>query len=171
MGKALGNEEDPHVLCREGDGRPPSKGRTATTQVYYNVMTRDAETELFPLCIEQNIGTLIRAPMKSGILTGKFTPDTVFEPTDHRANWLTGDLLSRAVDEANALVRAVAPMFAAEAALRFILNQDAVSTIRPGAKNPAQVESNCAASDGKGLEPRMEKAVRDAVPGTFERRT
>ena len=140
-------------------------------QVYYNVMTRDAERELFPLCVERNIGTLIRAPLKSGILTGKFTRETVFETTDHRANWLTGDMLDRAVAQADAFAAAVAPMPPAEAALRFILNQAGVSTIIPGAKNPEQVERNCAASHGKALDQDVERAVRNAVPGTFERRT
>ena len=35
----------------------------------------------------------------------------------------------------------------AQIALRFILSNDAVSTVIPGAKTPQQVEDNCAASD------------------------
>jgi aryl-alcohol dehydrogenase-like predicted oxidoreductase len=140
-------------------------------QVYYNVMTRDAETELFPLCLERNIGVLVRAPLKSGILAAKFTRNTVFESTDHRGNWLKGDLLERAVGEADALKRAVEPMPAAEAALRFALSQDAVSSLIPGAKTSEQVERNSAASDGVGLDAKTESAVRAAVPGNFERRT
>jgi len=140
-------------------------------QVYYNIMTREAEAALFPLCIERNIGVLVRAPLKSGILAAKFTRDTTFPSTDHRANWLKGALLERAVAEANAVKRIVAPMLAGEAALRFILNQRAASTLIPGAKTPEQVERNCAASDGKDLRPELDRAIRAAVPGTFERRT
>ncbi len=140
-------------------------------QIYYNVMTRDAEAALFPLCIERNVGVLVRAPLKSGILAAKFTRDTVFEPTDHRANWLKGDMLDAAVAEADSFAQAVSPMPAAEAALRFILNQQAVSAIIPGAKTPEQVERNCSVADGRGLDPEPETAVRQAIPGTFERRT
>lgn len=147
------------------------RGVVDVLQIYYNIMTRDAERELFPLCKREDIGTLIRAPLKSGILTGKFTKDAVFESTDHRGNWLKGDLLARAVAEADAVKTAAAPMPAAEASLRFILNQEAVSSVIPGAKNPEQVEKNVAAADGKGLDPAVERRIRDAVPGTFERRT
>lgn len=148
-----------------------NRGLVDALQIYYNIMTRDAEKALFPLCVSRDIGTLIRAPLKSGILTGKFTKDTTFESTDHRGNWLKGELLERAVAEADAVKDAVAPMPAAEAALRFILNQDAVSTVIPGAKNTAQVDANCAAGDGQGFDEALEAAVRAAVPGDFERRT
>ena len=114
----------------------------------------------------EDIGTLIRAPLKSGILTGKFTTNTVFEPTDHRGNWLKGALLERAVREADALMEIVAPMPPAEAALRFILNQDAVSTVIPGAKNVAQVDSNCAAGDGEGLPPTWTRRSARPCPAT-----
>jgi len=147
------------------------RGVVDSLQIYYNIMTRDAETELFPLCIEKGIGTLIRAPLKSGILTGKFTKDTVFESTDHRGNWLKGDLLARAVEEADAVKSAATPMSCAEASLRFILNQPAVSAVIPGAKNVAQIEANCAAGDGKGLDKGIEADIRKVVPGNFERRT
>ena len=147
------------------------RGVVDALQVYYNILTRDAEKELFPLCVTENIGTLIRAPLKSGILTGKFTTETTFEPTDHRGNWLKGDLLARAVREADAVKAAAAPMSCAEASLRFILNQKGVTTLIPGGKNPQQVTMNCAAADGKGLPAEVEEKIRIAVPGDFERRT
>ena len=147
------------------------RGVVDALQIYYNILTRDAEHELFPLCGFEGIGTLIRAPLKSGILAGKFTTETTFESTDHRGNWLKGDLLARAVKEADAVKAAAAPMPCAEAALRFILNQQAVSTVIPGGKNPRQVAANCAASDGHGLAAEVEKKIRAAVPGDFERRT
>jgi aryl-alcohol dehydrogenase-like predicted oxidoreductase len=147
------------------------RGVVDCLQVYYNVMTREAEKDLFPLCVGENIGTLIRAPLKSGILAAKFTTSTTFPSTDHRANWLKGALLERAVKEADTVKPLVAPMSAAEASLRFILNQRAVSTVIVGGKTPEQVQRNCAASDGRGLVPHLEKSIRQAVPGTFERKT
>ncbi|HQI76030.1 MAG TPA: aldo/keto reductase, partial [Candidatus Latescibacteria bacterium] len=107
----------------------------------------------------------------SGILAAKFTKDTVFPPDDHRGNWLKGELLARAVAEAEALRKAAAPLPPAEAALRFILNQPAVTCIIVGAKTPEQVERNCAASDGKGLATPVENAIRAVLPGDFPRQT
>jgi aryl-alcohol dehydrogenase-like predicted oxidoreductase len=140
-------------------------------QIYYNILTRDAELQLFPLCESEQIGTLIRAPLKSGILTAKFNRETTFDSTDHRSGWLRGDLLDRAVSEANAIRDIVTPMSASEASLRFILNQTAVSTLIPGAKNPNQVDQNVAASDGRGLDTELERTIRNTIPGDFERRT
>lgn len=147
------------------------RGVVDCLQIYYNAQTREAETELFPLCAREKIGTLIRAPLSSGILAAKFTKDTVFPPDDHRGNWLKGELLARAVAEAEALRKAAAPLPPAEAALRFILNQPAVTCIIVGAKTPEQVERNCAASDGKGLATPVENAIRAVLPGDFPRQT
>jgi aryl-alcohol dehydrogenase-like predicted oxidoreductase len=147
------------------------RGLVDVLQIYYNILTRDAEHKLFPLCETKQIGTLIRAPLKSGILTAKFNRKTTFDSTDHRSGWLRGDLLDRAVYEADAIRDIVTPMPAAEASLRFILNQKAVSTLIPGAKNPKQVDQNVAASDGCGLNTELERAIRHTIPGDFERRT
>lgn len=147
------------------------RGVADCLQVYYNAQTREAEKELFPVCLNKGIGTLIRAPLSSGILAAKFRTDTVFASDDHRGNWLKGDLLARAVVEADALKSAAAPIAPAEAALRFVLSQPAVSCVIAGAKTPEQIQRNCAASDGKGLSPAVEAAIRASLPGDFRRQT
>ncbi|MCK0714695.1 aldo/keto reductase [Chromohalobacter sarecensis] len=40
-------------------------------QIYYTPESREAEYELMPLALDQNIGTLIWGPMGEGLLTGK----------------------------------------------------------------------------------------------------
>jgi aryl-alcohol dehydrogenase-like predicted oxidoreductase len=122
-------------------------------QIIYNIVDRRPEWELFPLAQEKGIGILARTPLSSGALTGKYTSETVFPDGDWRANWLKGDILQEAIAAADRLRPLVQPPISslAELALRFSLSHPAVSAIIPGAKTPAQAESNAQAGDGKGL--------------------
>src|SRR6516164_9451588 len=52
-------------------------------QPIYNIVTRDIESEVLPLCREQHIGVIVYSPMKSGLLTGKMTRERIASlPTD-----------------------------------------------------------------------------------------
>jgi len=44
----------------------------ATVQPRYNVVDRDIERELLPLCVEEGIGVIPYSPLAGGILTGKY---------------------------------------------------------------------------------------------------
>lgn len=43
-----------------------------TLQAYYNILERDLEFELVPLCLDQKIGILPWSPLAAGFLTGKY---------------------------------------------------------------------------------------------------
>ncbi|MGQ9631329.1 MAG: aldo/keto reductase [bacterium] len=124
--------------------------RVDTLQVRYSILEREPERELFPLAKRKDIGIIVRVPLYSGVLTGKFTEETTFPPSDHRSSWLVGDTLKEMVAKANALRFLVKGKVKtlAEAALRFVLCNDAVSVVIPGIKTSEQAEANCAASDG-----------------------
>ncbi|HFE52202.1 MAG TPA: aldo/keto reductase [Bacteroidetes bacterium] len=145
------------------------QNRADVLQVLYNILDRQAEAELFPLAQKENIGIINRVPLSSGLLTGKFSKETTFPPEDHRSNWLKGEKLARGVE----LVEKLKPiaqelgMTLAELSLRFCLAHPAVHTIIPGAKNSAQVETNCAAGDGKALPPEVVERIKTLVPGDF----
>jgi aryl-alcohol dehydrogenase-like predicted oxidoreductase len=93
-------------------------------------------------------------PLASGLLTGKMTRETAFDPNDHRAFNRQGEAFDRgetfagldfdsglrAVDELRSLLPDGASL--AQLALRWILMFDAVTCAIPGAKRPAQVEEN-----------------------------
>lgn len=120
-------------------------------QVLYNILNQAPATELFPLAKEKGYGIVARVPLASGLLTGKYRQDAVFRPDDIRQNFLTGLRLeeaTRRVDEVRSILGGAAERSMAEAALRFVLADDAVSTTIPGAKNVRQVENNVAASEG-----------------------
>ena len=120
-------------------------------QVLYNVINQAPERELLPLAVEKGYGIIARVPLASGLLTGKFRPDSVFAADDVRQNFLTPKRLEEAtqrVDEAKAIIGGNARSLA-EAALRFTLAHPGVSTVIPGAKNVRQVEMNVAASESR----------------------
>ncbi|MGP8125769.1 MAG: aldo/keto reductase [Nitrososphaerales archaeon] len=47
----------------------------ATVQPRYNIVDRDVERELLPLCAEEGIGVIPYSPLAGGYLTGKYRPD------------------------------------------------------------------------------------------------
>lgn len=124
------------------------RGWGYTIQVLYNILNQSAASELFPLAKEKRYGVIARVPLASGLLSGRYHPGTTFPPDDVRQNFLTPRRLEEAlewVDEAKAIVGSSSDTLG-QAALRFVLANDAVSTTVPGARNPHQVEVNAKAS-------------------------
>ncbi|HEV8661127.1 MAG TPA: aldo/keto reductase [Thermoanaerobaculia bacterium] len=118
-------------------------------QVLYNVLNQAPASELLPLAKQHGFGVIARVPLASGLLTGKYREGTVFSADDVRQNFLTPRRLTEVtqrVDEVKAIIGGTARSIA-EGALRFVLANDAVSTVIPGARNARQVESNVAAGE------------------------
>jgi len=118
-------------------------------QVLYNILNQAPAKELFPLAKQKGYGIIARVPLASGLLSGKFRPDSTFATDDVRQNFLTPKRLEEViprVDEAKSIIGGTARSLA-EGALRFVLADDAVSTTIPGAKNLRQVEMNVAADE------------------------
>lgn len=124
-------------------------GRCAAIQFDYSLLHRTAERELLPWCAANNLGTIIRGPIAQGILTGKFTPETIFSD-QVRESWNSGAgrerflLRLREVENWRRLA-AGRPLVAY--ALRALLEQPGVTTLIPGAKSPAQLDAQLAALD------------------------
>ena len=137
-------------------------GLADTIQVIHNVFDQSPEDELFPLCLEKEVGILARVPLDEGSLTGKFTYDTTFAKGDWRKDYFPADVLRETVDR----VEKLKPLIAREApslavgALKYCLSQPAVSTVIPGIRSPEQALANCSASDGKLLSPQLLKDLK-----------
>jgi aryl-alcohol dehydrogenase-like predicted oxidoreductase len=58
--------------------------RFACVQPLYNIVNRDIEVELLPLCESQGLGVISYSPLARGILTGKYTAGNTF-PEGSRA--------------------------------------------------------------------------------------
>jgi aryl-alcohol dehydrogenase-like predicted oxidoreductase len=126
------------------------RGWSHVIQVLYNVLNQAPAINLLPLAKEKGYGIIARVPLASGLLTGKFRSNAAFPADDVRQNFLTPRRLEEAidkVDEVRSIVGGSARSLA-EAALQFVLANDAVSTTIPGARNVRQVETNVAAAEG-----------------------
>ena len=127
-------------------------GMIDAVQVIYNIFDQAPEDNLFPLCKELDVAVIARVPFDEGTLTGTFTHETTFPADDWRATYFVPENLHASVDHADALKPLVpSGMTMPEMALRFILSTPDSATIIPGMRSVRHVESNCAASDGRGL--------------------
>jgi len=142
-----------------------------SVQIIFN-MFRQRPAELFFKRIEElNRAVLIRVPLASGLLSGKFTAKSTFAPGDHRNFNRDGAAFDKGETfagvpwklglEAVSRLEKFLPAPMAEAALRWILAYDQVSTIIPGASRPAQVAANVTASDAGSLSKDVMQKVRE----------
>ena len=133
-------------------------------QVLYNILNQAPARELFPLARERGYGIITRVPLASGLLTGKYRASSRFPADDIRQNFLTPRRLEEVkvrLDEVKGIV-AGASRTLTEAALRFALADDAVSTTIPGARNAHQVAANVAAS-GESLDPDVVRRLKERL--------
>ena len=131
-------------------------------QIIFNMFRLRPSELFFQEAQRRRVGILARVPLASGMLTGRMSRTTTFTEDDHRNFNRQGQAFSvgetfsgvdydtglRAVEELKPLVPPGATL--AQLALRWILMFDAVSTVIPGAKSPAQEADNAAAA---GLPP------------------
>lgn len=142
-------------------------------QIIYNIFRQRPASLFFTEAKKRQVGVIARVPLSSGLLTGKMTAATAFAADDHRAFNRNGeafdkgetfsgvpyDVALEAVEEIRKLVPANATM--AEFALRWILMEDAVSTVIPGARNAAQAQANARASALPALPADTMEALRE----------
>lgn len=131
----------------------------ASVQIIYNIFRQRPAELFFKEAKKKNVAVIVRVPLASGVLTGKMNAQTTFAADDHRTFNRNGeafdkgetfagvpyDLALEVVEEIRALVPENATM--AQFALRWILMEDSVSTVIPGAKNATQANSNSIASE------------------------
>ena len=116
-------------------------------QLEYSILNRKAERAILPYLQEHGIGAVIRGPLQKGLLTGKFTAATTFPEGDVRHNWPNEPCFQESLAQVERLRPLERPdQTLGQLALRFVVNYPAVSVAIPGAKTPAQVEANAAAS-------------------------
>ncbi len=127
-------------------------------QIIFNVFRQKPIQVLFEQAKRQGVGIIVRLPLASGVLSGRFTADTTFAPTDHRTFNRNGEQFNvvetfgglpfpKAVELADKLKPLVPPGCSmAQFALRWCLDFDAVSAVIPGAKRAEQSHANAAAA-------------------------
>lgn len=140
------------LLCLQQEG-------LASLQVIFNVFRQKPLFELFGKAKEQGVSIIARVPLASGLLTGKMQRDSTFANEDHRnfnrdgeafnvGETFAGLPFELGVGLANDLKPLVPHgMDLTQMSLRWILDQEEVSVVIPGASRPAQVFANAAASE------------------------
>lgn len=148
----------------------------ASVQIIYNIFRQRPAELFFRLAQDRQVAVIARVPLASGLLTGKLRADSQFAPDDHRAYNRNGEAFDvgetfsgvpfdvglQAVEELRPFVGNV-PM--AQFALRWILMNEAVSVIIPGARNPEQAASNARAA----ALPALTAEQMAAVKGVYDR--
>ena len=126
-------------------------GQITTVQMPYNLIDRGAENDLLPFCKEHDIATIAYTPIAKGLLTGKYDKSTRFNTDDSRSRhkYFQGEELSKNLEvvEKVKIVANELNKTPAQIALRWVLENNCVTTAIFGAKNSAQVEENVVASD------------------------
>ncbi|EST18629.1 aldo/keto reductase [Streptomyces niveus] len=145
----------------------------ASVQIILNPFRLKPLEEVLPAAREAGVGIVARVPLASGLLSGKYTKDTVFAADDHRSFNRHGEAFDQGetfsgIDYTTGLSAAaefsgLAPEGAtpAQTALRWIIQQPGVSTVIPGARSVGQAQANAAAGSLAPLSQSTLEAVRD----------
>ena len=117
-------------------------------QLRFNLLSWSARERILPRLRQLDVGVVCREPFFFGYLTGRFTRETVFDPTsDVRSTWPRERHLSlvEASERFDFLHRGL-DCSAAQAALAYCLSQDQVATTIPGAMTVAELQDNLQAA-------------------------
>jgi len=113
-------------------------------QVIFNIFEQKPASHLFPFCQEKLISIIARVPFDEGGLTGNVNPSTAFPVGDFRNDYFQGkrklDVKLRA-DKIWEDVKSEAGSLA-EAAIRFTISFDAVTTVIPGMRKEKNLNAN-----------------------------
>lgn len=122
----------------------------ASVQQRLNVF--EGNTETLAVCERHDIASINRGPLGMGLLTGKFTKDTVFPDNDLRTRWdmQSGDQAKwlETLDRIRSILTGDGRTLA-QGALGWLLGRSEKTVPIPGFKTPEQVAEN-AATLGRG---------------------
>jgi aryl-alcohol dehydrogenase-like predicted oxidoreductase len=149
----------------------------ASVQIIYNIFRQRPAEQFFSMAKRRDVAIIVRVPLASGMLSGKFKRDSQFAANDHRNYNRHGEAFDvgetfagvpyeeglSAVEEIRALTPPGVTM--AQFALRWILMQDAVTVVIPGAKSPQQAKENVS----RRFQPRRCRRLRRSTPAESSR--
>lgn len=144
----------------------------SSLQIIFNLFRQHPADEFFEKAAERDVALIVRVPLASGLLTGKFDEHTTFAEDDHRNFNADGEAFNagetfsgipfekglRLVDRIEELMpRGSMPQLA----LRWILDHPQVTTVIPGATRKAHVKSNTGASSLQPLGAETHRSLRE----------
>ncbi|HEX6146278.1 MAG TPA: aldo/keto reductase [Acidimicrobiia bacterium] len=166
----LGWQLERAILSARHNGWAP----VVSLQPQYNLLTRDIELEIVPVCLEENVGLLPWSPLGGGWLTGKYSayerpagvtrlgvdPNRGVEAYDLRNN----DHTWRVVEAVRA-VAAERGVTMSQVALNWVRQRAGVSSVLLGCRNIGQLEDNLAALDWALSPDEMRRLDEISAPG------
>ncbi|RPD51763.1 aldo/keto reductase [Paracnuella aquatica] len=152
------------LICLEQEG-------LASLQIIFNLFRQHIAEEIFEQAAAKGVALIVRVPLASGLLSGKFNANTQFAANDHRhfnadgAAFNAGETFSgvpfeHGVQQAQTIAGMLPDDRTASWAIRWILDHPQVTTVIPGASKPEQVHSNMLASDLPPIEPGVHEQLR-----------
>jgi aryl-alcohol dehydrogenase-like predicted oxidoreductase len=149
--------------------------RIVSNQPRYNMIQRQIEGEVIPLCEREGVGQVVFSPLAQGVLTGKYRPGEAPEQgtraADPESNRFMRELMNEEVLSAVDRLRPLASeagLSMSQLALAWVLRQDNVSSAIIGASRPEQVEDNAAAA-GVRLQPDVASEIDGVLEGVIQR--
>ena len=142
-------------------------------QIIINPFRLKPLERVLPAARSAGVAIFARVPLASGLLSGRYSVDTTFDAADHRSFNRNGEAFDKGetfsgvpyevgLQSVGRLSAALAAgVTLPQATLAWILRQPGVTTVIPGARNAAQVQSNCSADD-------LLDASHDAWMTTFD---
>lgn len=122
----------------------------SAVQNIYSMVERDCEADIFPFCLENNIGVVPFSPVASGLLSGKVTKDTDFSHSDDVRKFVPQ--LSKENIEANGPLLGLIAEYAdkksatmAQISLAWMLHKYPNCVPIPGSKNQNRIIENLSA--------------------------
>ena len=110
-------------------------------EAFFNILHQDT-SRAFDAAIEKEVGIIVKIPLDSGWLSGKYNAESTFN--DIRSRWSKQNIQTRAhlINRVKEIVQTKENL--AQRAISFCLGYDAVSTVIPGNLNIAQLTNNVA---------------------------
>ncbi len=159
-----------HLMKALGTSERLGLERYISQQIYYSLLHREAEYELVPLAVDEQVGILVWSPLAGGLLSGKYGRDrTAPAGARHTTEWREPPIYDqdRMYDIIDALVEVAGEHghSPAQTALAYLLAKPAVSSVVVGARSGQQLADNLEATSwslDEGARQRLDEV--SAVP-------
>jgi len=138
--------------------------RFVSMQDHYNLLNREEEREMLPLCLDQGIAVLPWSPLARGRLTRDWQEDTGRSRTDEFGKTLYRDDGDRAIVEAVTAVANQRGVPRAQVALAWVLHHPAVTAPIVGANKLSHLDDAVAATDLRLSDDEMRQLHKPYAP-------
>lgn len=155
--------------CRELSLTP-----LASLQPQYNLLGRQIESEVLPVCIEEGLGVLPWSPLAGGWLTGKYAATErpvgatrlgedpargieAYDLRNHPTTWTVLEVVDSIASSRNVTM--------AQVALNWLRERPAVASVLLGARSVAQLDDNLAALEWSLTSEEEQRLTQASAPG------